>query len=287
MNKLTLPVSIAKLVELIGNQKTFRPTEITQLIQEANIKIEDLKDFEDFDHDKLAGYGRKIVYQAAHFEILVMSWAPGDYTAIHNHGYTKWGAVQTFGKLEHNTYFLEGDRLTTSMKEKLGPDEIIPVNQDLIHQMGNPFNQNTLSIHVYGTPHEVNGITNNSALYEVGKGEIQLVNEGVFYDLPKSSYAVTDTVLTADRLTMIGHYIQLLNYYYKTGIKGPQYLKAINYFHNRSFESRLITELEIDNKSILYLIELKKARNLLRKLNESTRTIDSILMDINDPETLS
>ena len=287
MNKLTLPVSVAKLIELIGDQTSFKASEITRLIREANIKIEDLKDFEDFDHDKREGYGRKIVYRNDHFEILVMSWAPGDYTAIHNHGYTKWGAVQTFGKLEHVTFELNGEKLMTHMKEKLGNHEIIPVNQDLIHQMGNPFNQNTLSLHVYGTPHKVDGITDNSELYEIGKGEIQLVNGGVFYDLPKSSYAVTDVELTADRLTMIGHYIQLLNYYHKAGIKGDQYQKAVNYFHDRSFESRLITELEMDNKSILYLIELKKARNLLRKLEESTGTIDSILLDINDPDTLS
>ena len=287
MNKLTLPLSVSNLVELIGDQTEFKATEITHLIKQANIKAEDLKDFEDFEHDRVEGYGRKLVYKNDHFEILVMSWAPGDYTAIHNHGYTKWGAVQAFGDLEHTTFELDGEKLLTNYKEKLTSGEILSVRQDLIHQMGNPFSDHKISLHVYGTPDSVDGITDNSQLYEIGKGEIQLVNGGVFYDLPKSSYAVTDTELTADRLTMIGHFTQLLNYYYKAGIKGPQYQRAVNYFHDRSFESRLITELEMDNKSVLYLIELKKARKILKLLSESTRTLDSILMDINDPDTLS
>src|SRR5690606_27168523 len=211
----------------------------------------------------------------------------GDYTAIHNHGYTVWGAVQAFGKLEHITFELQGDKLTTSIKERLDSGEIRAVNQDLIHQMGNPYNDRKLSLHIYGTPQSVDGITDNSELYEIGKGEIQLVDGGVFYDLPKSAYATTTTKLNSDRLTMIGHYTRLLSYYHKAGIKGPQYRKAVNYFHDRSFESRLNAELEMDDKSILYMIELKKARMVLEQLSESTKTLDSILMDINDPDTFS
>lgn len=287
MSKLTLPLSVSTLIESIGDRKDLTTSEVMGLIRKANITQEDLRDYADFDHDKIEGYGRKIVYQSEHFEILVMSWAPRDYTAIHNHGYTKWGAVQTFGRLEHITFELERDHLTTLFKEKLDANEIIGVNQDLIHQMGNPYNENTLSLHVYGTPDKVEGITDNAQLYEVGKGEIQLVDGGVFYDLSPSQIAISDTEIYADRLTMMGHYCQLLNYYLKTGAIGPQYLKAVNYFQDRSFESRLITELEMDSKGVLYMIELKKAKELLKLLEESTRVIDSILMDLNDPDRYS
>jgi predicted metal-dependent enzyme (double-stranded beta helix superfamily) len=284
MKKLILPASLASLIESIGDKSDFKQTEIVQLINNCGIKKEDLKDFEDFDHAKEDGYGRKLVFKSTHFEILVMSWAPRDFTAIHNHGYTSWGAVQTFGRLEHATFQLEGETLSSLFKEKLTADEIISVDQNLIHQMGNPYNENTLSLHVYGCPHEVNSITESSQLFEVGKGEIQLVDAGVFYDLPASKVAVSDTELISDRLTMIGHYIQLLNYYYKTGTRGPQYKKAINYFLDRSFESRLITELEMDSNCVLYMIELNKARELLILLSESTKIIDSILSDIKEPE---
>lgn len=287
MNKLTLPLSLTTLIEAIGDCKDFKPTEIASLIRSANISENDLTEWADFEHHKIEGYGRKMVYEGRHFEIMVMSWAPGDATAIHNHGYTEWGAVQTFGKLEHSTFELTGDTLTTMFRQKLTPGEIIPVNQALIHQMANPYLENTLSLHVYGTSNEVTGITDNSQIYEVGKGEIQLVDGGVFYDLPASEVSLAEGELYADRLTMIGHFTQLLNYYHKTGTRGPQYQKAVNYFHDRSFESRLITELEMDSKCILYMIELKKARNFLKLLSESHRTIDAILREINDPDSFS
>lgn len=287
MNKLTLPLSVSTLIESIGDRTDFTTAEITQLLKAANIQKKDLKDFTTFDHPKKEGYGRKLVYQTNHFEVLVVSWAPGDFTAIHNHGYTNWGAVKTFGRLEHSTYSLDGDYLTTLFREKLAPEEVIPVDQSLIHQMGNPYQENVLSIHVYGTSQMVDGITENSQLFEIGKGEVQYVDGGAFYDLPKSQFAIANSDLHADRLTTIGHYTQLLNFYHKTGVRGAQYRKAVNYFHDRSFESRLTTELEMDEKQVLYLIELKKAKHFLRLLGESTQTIDSILMDLNDPENFS
>ena len=287
MKKLALPISVSKLVEMIGDQKNLRSSEIVKMISACKIKEADLVDWADFEHHKVEGYGREMMFKNDHFEIMVMSWAPRDYTAVHNHGYTKWGAVQTFGKLEHSTFELANNFLSSQFKQKLVSGDIISVNQSLIHQMGNPNDENVLSLHVYGTPLKVDGITDNSQLYEVGKGEVQLVNGGVFYDLPSSDIVVANADLYADRITIIGHFIQLLNYYLKRGVQGPQYRAAVNYFHDRSFESRLITELEMDSKGVLYMIELKKAKKLLQLLEESTKTIDSILYDINDPESYS
>lgn len=287
MNKLTLPVSLAKLVELIGDQTTFKPQQIVDLIAEAKVCEKDLLEWADFEHDPTEGYGRKLVYKSDHFEVMVMSWAPGDGTAIHNHGYTQWGAVKSFGKLEHSIFNLEGEVISTLFKQKLVRNEIIPVNQELIHQMTNFSGENVLSLHVYGTSKAVDGITDNSLIYEIGKGEIQIVDGGVFYDLAESKVAVSDAEIYADRLTLIGHFTSLLNHYSKTGARGPQYQKAVNYFHDRSFESRLITELEMDSKWVLYLVELKKARTVLKQLGESTSTIDAILREINDPDNLS
>ncbi len=93
--------------------------------------------------------------------------------------------------------------------------------------------------------------------------------------------------LKADRLTEIGHYASLLNLYLKSNQRGAQYNKAVKYFQNRSFEGRFSFELELDTKKILYYVELKKARKLLKLLRESTKTIDSILNEINNLEKYS
>lgn len=287
MNKLTLPISISNLVEKIGKRQSFEPEEIIEIITQSNISEKELLDWADFKHPKSEGYGRKVIYQCDHFEILVMSWAPNDFTAIHNHGYTEWGAVQCFGKLEQTTFELNEGILSTLFKEKIHANEIFAVNQDLIHQMGNPYDTNAISLHVYGTSKKVKNVTENSLLFEVGKNQIQLVSGGVIYDLPEKEITVMNRDLHADRLTLIGHYSQLLNFYLKTGKKGPQYQSAVNYFLDRSFESRLISELEMDSKEVLYMIELKKAKLLLAAHGESTNTINSILSEINDPDNFS
>ena len=144
-----------------------------------------------------------------------------------------------------------------------------------------------MSLHIYGTADEVDGITSDSKLFEIGKSEIQYTDGGVFYDLKNDVITKRTSGLKTDRLTEIGHYTQLLNYYYKSRIKGPQYLDAVNYFHNRSFESSLILEMEMDSKHVLYGIELRKAKKLLKLLAEDTSTIDSILYDINDLDKYS
>ena len=287
MNKLTLPLSLSTLIERIGDQKELSPAQIRNYLKEANIQEKDLMEWADFDHNVNEGYGRKLVCAQDHYEIMVMSWSPYDSTAIHDHGYTSWGAVQVFGGLEHITFNLTDHFLTTELKEKVHSGEIIWVNNDLIHQMINHTNKKILSIHIYGTNKDVFNITADAQVYNVSTGDIQLVNGGVFYDLKDSDYTLKNDAFGSDRLTEIGHYCQLLLHYFKTGNKGPQYRAAINYFHDRSFESRLITELEMDSKRILYYIELRKARRLLRRLGETSRTIDSILWDISDMDRFS
>jgi predicted metal-dependent enzyme (double-stranded beta helix superfamily) len=281
MNRLTLPLSLSTLIESIGDQKRFTPSAITQLIRQANIQNGDLLEWADFEHNKQDGYGRKMVYKQPHFEIMVMSWAAFDSTAVHNHGHTNWGAVQVFGKLEHTTFDYEDNYLTTNLKEKLDNGDVISVGGDLIHQMVNQGEDQVLSLHIYGTSNTVDNITEDSQLFDISKKEIQLVNGGVFYDLLDKDYRLKDEEFETDRLTEIGHYVQLLHHYHKTNTKGAQYQTAINYFHDRSFESRLITELEMDNKRILYFVELSKARKLLETLSESTKSIDAILNELN------
>lgn len=280
MNKLTLPLSISSLIEKIGNKKDLSPSQIISFIKEANIQAQDLAEWSDFDHDINEGYGRKLIYQHDHYEIMVMSWAAYDATAIHDHGSTDWGAVQVFGELEHVTYDLEDSYLTIQLKEKISDQEVIYVNNDLIHRMINHSNRKVFSLHVYGTNKKTDNVTADAKLYNVSTGEVQLVDGGVFHDLKEDEYTATTIEFDTDRLTQIEHYTQLLQHYYKTSNKGLQYRNAVNYFHDRSFESRLITELEMDSKRVLYFIELKKARKMLRLLGEDTRSVDSILAEM-------
>jgi cysteine dioxygenase len=287
MKKISLPISLNRLVEKLEEKSEFTPIELQKIINKANISAEHLLPWADFDHPKDEGYGRKVIFSGEHFEIIVLSWAPRDFTAIHNNGFATWGAAQVFGKLEHISFRLEDNFLTTLHKEKLEEGDVISVNQNSIHQMGNPTDENVISVHIYGTPDARKNITERSTIYEIGKHETQLVNSRVYYDFKNEAIIERKPGLKADRLTEIGHYCSLLNFYHKSKVRGSQYNKAVNYFQNRSFEGRFSLELELDSKGILYFVELRKARILLDLLQESTKTIDSILNEINDLEKYS
>ena len=287
MKKLTLPLSLEQLIQKLEQKRKFQAVEIQSLVREAGVTADDLLEWADFNHVKKEGYGRQLIHQSDYFEVMCMSWAPNDATAIHNHGNTMWGAVQVFGDLEHSVFELEDDHLFIELKEKLSYAEVIPVSHELIHQMTNTSSENILSLHVYGSPFNTKGTEETSLIFDIGKGEIQQVKGGVFFDLPKIEVEVLTDALFADRLTEIHHYNALLRHYVKTGVKGPQYRKAVNYFLNRSFERNFSTELEMDSKGVLYMIELNKSKELLSQLNESTRTVDSIIADINNFERYS
>lgn len=287
MKKLSLPIEILDLISKLDALNSFEPAELLKVLKSSKITKTSLLPWSTFDHNPKEGYGRREVYKGDNFEIMVMSWCPGDYTAVHNHGIAEWGAVKVFGKLEHINFKQEDNFISTIYKEKLDNHEVIAVNQALIHQMGNPFDENCLSLHVYGTSTVSENVTANSQIFEIGKHEIQEVNGGVFYDLKNNEISKRSPGLRADKITEIQHYTHLLNLYYKSNNRGAQYNAAINYFQNRSAEGRLNTEIELDSKQILYFIELKKAQNLLRLLKEPTQIVDAILNEISDLEKYS
>jgi cysteine dioxygenase len=239
MEKLSLPISISNLIKSLEVQDSFNPVEIINILSDSEINSEDLVKWAKFDHPVTDGYGRALVHAGDNFEIMVMSWNPRDQTAIHNHGYTTWGAVQVFGNLEHASFHCKDNFLYTLHKEKLTHGEVISVSQKLIHQMGNASDQPVLSLHVYGRDVKSDNITSDSFIYEAGKHEIQVVNGGVFYDLKNNEIAKRSSGLTSDPLTEIAHYTSLLNFYYKSNVRGPQFNKAVKYFQDRSFESRV------------------------------------------------
>lgn len=287
MNKLTLPLSLMALVEELDQKKSFSPAEIVGLLNSVDIPPSDLMQWANFDHLPTEGYGRSLVHKGEHYEVMVISWCPRDYSAVHNHGYTKWGAVKVYGTLEHINYRLSNRMLSIVEKERLSCDDIIAVNDKLIHQMGNPTDENVLSLHVYGTTENVDHVTADSSIYEIGKHEIQFTNGGAFYDLPKSEIVGRTPSLTADPITEITHHTHLLNLYLKANVRGPQYNKAVSFFQNRSFENKFSFELDIDSKRVLYLIELKKAQELLKLLKEPTKVVSDILSELNDFENFS
>ncbi|MGK7925735.1 MAG: cysteine dioxygenase family protein [Spirulina sp.] len=203
------PASLQILIDRIRSQIQLTPESIRDCLLAARVSPSDLLPWADFEHPIDDGYGRKLIYDGGFFEIMVMSWRDRDYSAIHDHGLTEWGAVQCFGEAEHYTYRLEDGVLQTDQRCDFQPGEVKLVDRGLIHQMGNLSGEYFLSLHVYGFNLTEGTITGNARLFDLWEGSIQRTNGGVFFGLPEAQ--INDRVygLRGDRETTLRHHQQM------------------------------------------------------------------------------
>ena len=203
MHNSILPDSIQKIVDKLKVEKELKPCKIIQLVNEASVGEEDILPWEDFNHPTQDSYGRKLLYHGGTFEVTVNSWLPGDYSAIHDNGKAKWGAIQVFGPAEHAVFRLEDDKLTTVTRTRVKSGDVLGVNQMMIHQLGNPtIDQNILSLHIYGTDEDNDDITPPfSRIYALEKNEIQIHAGGKFFALNNHEVNSIKSGITSDYLT--------------------------------------------------------------------------------------
>ena len=205
-----LPQNVKDLILAIEAEEQFTPNMAKRLLESSAITPDDLAAWADYGHPDADSYGRKLVYDGGCFELMVMSWVDGDMAAIHDHGYTQWGAVKLFGTAEHAIFKMRDGRLTTSERRVFEAGDVVSVAHDLIHQMGNVGAEPFLSLHLYGCYGRDGDITADARLYELQEGNIQRTSGGVFFDLPDSQVNDREPGLIADFPTRLRHKVELL-----------------------------------------------------------------------------
>lgn len=183
--------------------------ELRRAVLAAGVREEDLLPWADFDHPVADSYGRKLVYKEDHFEIMVMSWQPGDFSGLHDHGFTQYGTVQVFGEAEHAVFHVEEDTIRTLARWMLKPGEAVSVSHSLVHQMGNPGDARFVSLHVYGTPEPKPNITGEARVFDLHRQVIQRVDGGVFFALPSGDVVREEPGPEADFPTHLRYLIEL------------------------------------------------------------------------------
>ena len=208
--EIQLPKKITDLVETIEGQEKFTPALAGQILEDADLVADDLMTWAEFGHPAANSYGRNLVWHGKGFELMVMSWQPGDMAAIHDHGYTQWGAVRMFGDADHAIFRIEDDYLVTTDRRTFAAGSVIRVANDLIHQMGNTGKDRFLSLHLYGCDDREGDITSEARLYELEDDRIQRVDGGVFYGLTNDEILRTEPGPKTDFTTRLRHRIELL-----------------------------------------------------------------------------
>jgi cysteine dioxygenase len=215
---------IARLKALIDGEKHMNLAKAAQYLEAANLQEEDLLPYADFDHPASDGYGRKMASETDNYEIMVMSWNPGDISAVHDHGYTAWGAVQVFGNTLHHTFTTTNNSFRISRKEILVNREIVKVNNSLIHQMGNVTSKPYFTVHIYGNNELKGNITADSRIFELESGLIKHTTGGAFINLPDELVYDIEKLPETDYQTLVHQSAILIQYYQRYPSETAEYL---------------------------------------------------------------
>nr|AIF06369.1 cysteine dioxygenase type I family [uncultured marine group II/III euryarchaeote KM3_191_F05] len=163
--------------------------------------FKDLEKWIDYDYPVSDSYGRKMVHDGGFFEVMVMCWKPGDYSAIHDHGEAEFGVVKVFGDTEHAAFKIVNQKLITLGRTIIEAGTTLEVAPALIHQMGNPGDRNFFSLHIYVNQATEGGITRDSRIYDYSRNAILRVDGGAFYLLPESEIKAREPLPEADSST--------------------------------------------------------------------------------------
>ncbi len=228
---------IQALIAAIESDDHLTPSRARRLLEESDITQADLAPWADFDHPIEDSYGRKLIHNGGFYELMAMSWVDGDMAAIHDHGYTQWGAVKLFGPAEHAIFRVEDGVLTTAERKVFEPGSVVGVGHDLIHQMGNVGRAPYMTLHLYGCYERNHDITADARLYNLHEGEIEITSGGVFFGLPEEAISRREEAPRADFPTQLRDKVELL----RRSLRGNGTLTAGSWQDER--EAQIANEL--------------------------------------------
>lgn len=260
-----LPKSIQTIItEIRSHRDQMTPSLLRKIVVAAEVNQEELMPWADYAHPLTDSYGRKLIFEDDFFEIMVMSWTPGDTSAIHDHGHTQWGTVQIFGPAEHATFLVQDETLTTLNRVGIKPGQIITVGHHLIHQMANTSEENFLSLHIYGVSTQLEGqsVTSGARIWDITQGTIQRTDGGVFFALLDQHINATEPAPKSDFLSWLHNTVEYLH-------RVRRALKECSNSHFQELEISLTKNIfDTDHWDIF-------ERDLMPRINEAGHVIDS------------
>ena len=175
-----LPLSIQKIVTELESIDHVDNTILSEIISNIKFSESDFIPYQTFNHSNHESYGRKLLIDKGKFKILLMSWRSGDFTSIHNHGFTEWGIVHFFGKATHRLYEIQKDSISLLQCANFEAGQNASVCGDLTHLMGNLNSKEFTTLHIYGSNTRKEKISQNSLVYIPERKKI-VVTEGSAY----------------------------------------------------------------------------------------------------------
>jgi predicted metal-dependent enzyme (double-stranded beta helix superfamily) len=215
MNYMVSSISaVENIADLLESAHRIDNSFLVALLKEANLNAENFHIYQNYKHDAALSYGRTVAYEGRNFIIYVMSWAPGDFTAIHSHGYSDWGSVVFFSDTNHNLYHADGHKISLAEKSIIPKGSIVPVNGNLVHAMGNLTDRPFITLHIYGSHQALSNANDFSLVYEIEKKQIRTTNGSAYINISEENCKKTDHGLVTNVETLVD-YLQIILPYYK------------------------------------------------------------------------
>jgi cysteine dioxygenase len=223
-----LPQSLNRLVEGVNNDTHIDSSRLAHIIRQADLKKEDFLSKSSFNHASNESYGRTRIYEGRNFSIYIMSWSPGDFTAIHSHGSSDWGAVYFFGDINHRLYHASGNKIELIEKGLVPEGTIAPVNGSLVHAMGNSAEKPVMTLHIYGWSHQGSNANDNSLIYELEKNQIRITDGSAFINIKNELCKSTKRGIITNTETVIDYFEIIYPFYKKNRItRMDEYIQKI------------------------------------------------------------
>ena len=178
---------VIKLAQKLEASHTHDFSFLKETVVITGFSVNDFKKYASFSHPTDQSYGRNLLYESHRLKIFLMCWRPGDFTAIHDHGQTRWGCVIALGNFTHRVYHFENGLLKIKSDAPFGEGQVACLKGDFIHIMGNKGNINIMSLHIYGSDSKDESLAKKSRVYQIDKKKIITTNGPAFLNTNEES----------------------------------------------------------------------------------------------------
>ncbi|MEI7831035.1 MAG: cysteine dioxygenase family protein [Prolixibacteraceae bacterium] len=222
-----IPKKLQTLISEIEQSDILINDDLTRILPTLQLKAEDFWHLADFSHAPQYSYGRSKIYTGRNFEIFLMSWAQNDYTAIHNHGRSDWGAVCFLSEVHHRLYQYDGQSIVLADKSIIPTGAVVPVQGNLVHAMGNLTEQPSLSLHIYGSNFSIEEPDQTTRIFELEKKRIRFTSGEAFLD-GIECFGKPSIDVTTNEETLLDYLGIISPFYEKGGNAGiSAYIKSV------------------------------------------------------------
>lgn len=217
MNKI--PNCLNVIINELTNLQSVDNGAVEQIVSYAKPTINDLNGYSLFNHCNTESYGRKLITDTGNFKLLLMSWKPGDFTAIHNHGGAEWGCVYFFGNAEHRLYDTVKNELILTETNSFQNGDIASVCGNLTHLMGNSSNKAFFTLHIYGSNNLKENISKDAKVYVPENKSIVTTNGSAYVNMQNSLKLSEHHYNTISQKALLDYFNLIKPFYYRNNQK--------------------------------------------------------------------